>query len=222
VNRRLELTRGRIVALIIGLPLTLAAISAFSLHTLGDLAAGSSPVHFQVPANGRTVTLSIEGGDVHVATSPSRLVKLHGLARYSLLRPVVGFRVTGFNIVMKSRCRLSITQCAFNYHLDLPAGVTANLIDGSGDITASYLLSQDVTAVSHSGNIRLSFAVIPDNVDVTTSFGHITLVLPPGNTTYRIDSSAPLGTSTIRVPTSPASTHVLTVTDTSGSITITN
>ncbi|HEY3903312.1 MAG TPA: hypothetical protein VGM14_05390 [Streptosporangiaceae bacterium] len=222
MNKRLDLTRGRIVALCIGLPLTLVAICATSLHTLGDLAAGSYPVHFQVPANGRTVTLSIKGGDIHVATSPSRLVKLHGRALYSLLRPVVGYRVTGFTIVMKSRCRLPITECAFNYHLALPSGVSASLTDGNGNITASYLLSQDVTAVSHAGNITLSFAVVPDNVDVTTSLGHITLVLPPGNTTYRIDASAPLGTSTIRVPTSPASSHVLIVTDTSGSITITN
>jgi hypothetical protein len=168
------------------------------------------------------VTLSIAGGDVHVATSASRLVKLHGLARYSILRPVVVYRVAGFNIVMKSRCRLPIPQCKFNYHLALPSGVNATLTTGDGDITASYLLSRDVTAVSHAGNITLSFAVVPDNVDVTTSFGHITLVLPPGNTTYRIDSSAPLGTSTIRVPISPASSHVLTVTDTSGSITIKN
>ena len=221
MNKRLELSRTRILALIIGLPLTLAAISASSLHTLGDLAAGSYPVHYQVPADGRTVTLSIQGGDIHVATSPSRLVKLHGLARYSLVRPIVGYRQTGFNIVMKSHC-LPLTQCAFNYHLDLPSGVSSNLTTGNGDITASYLLSQDVTALSHAGNITLSFAVVPNNVDVTTSLGHITLVLPPGNTTYRIDSSAPLGTSTIKVPTSPASSHVLTVTDTSGSITITN
>jgi hypothetical protein len=222
VNKRLELNGTRILALVIGLPLTLAAISLSSLHTLGDLAAGSVPVHYQVPADGRLVTLSIAGGNVHVVTSESRLVKLHGLARYSLLRPVVVYRLTGFNIVLKSRCRLPITQCSFNYHLNLPSGVSANLTTGNGNITAKYLLSQDVTAFSHSGNITLSFAVVPNNVEVTTSLGHITLLLPPGNTAYRIDSSAPLGTSTIRVPTSPASTHVLTVTDTSGSITIKN
>lgn len=210
------------MALIIGLPLMLAAISASSLSTLGDLAGGAYPVHYHVPANGRAVTLSLAGGDVRVATSAGHQVKLHGLVRYSLFRPAVLYRVTGSKIVMNSRCRLALLHCSFDYRLELPAGVAANLTDGNGDITGSYLLSRDLTAVSRSGNVTLSFAVVPDHVDVTTSLGDITLVLPPGNTTYRIDSSAPLGTSTIRVPTSPSSRHVLTVTDTSGSITITN
>ena len=90
MKKQLELTRGRLVALTIGLPLVLVAICASSLYTLGDLAAGSVPVHYQVPANGRAVTLSIAGGDLHVNTSASRLVKLHGLARYSILTDTSG------------------------------------------------------------------------------------------------------------------------------------
>jgi hypothetical protein len=221
VNSRLELTRPRIVALIIGVPLTLAAISAFALHTLGDLAGGSYPVRFDLPAQGRAVTVSVDAGDLRVSAAAGGRVQLHGTAHYSLFQSMVASHQTSSGIVLTSTCHLSTSQCAFDYHLGLPAGVTASLSDGSGDITATDLVSTDLTATDRSGNITLRFARVPDHVDVTTSLGDITLVLPPG-AVYRIDASAPLGSSTIRVPTSPRSTHVLTVTDTSGSITITN
>jgi hypothetical protein len=222
VNRRLELTRGRIVALLIGLPLTLAAISAFSVNVLGELSVGTNQVRFDLPARGLAVTVSIGAGDLRVTTSAGDRVKLHGVAQYSLIRPSVTAQTTGAGLVLTSRCRLSVAHCDFNYHLDLPAGGAADLIDGNGDITGTGLVSPNLTAISHSGNIKLKFSAVPDNIDVTTSLGDITLVLPPGNAIYRVDSSAVLGTSTIRVPTSPRSSHVLTVTDTSGSITITN
>ncbi|HET7014084.1 MAG TPA: DUF4097 family beta strand repeat-containing protein [Streptosporangiaceae bacterium] len=222
MNRRLELTRGRIIALIIGIPLSLAVISGFVIDVLGDLASGTQPVRFDLPAHGRAVTVSVEAGDLRLTTSADGRVKLDGIALYSLFRPLITSQSTGPGIVLTSHCHISITRCEFDYHLALPAGGTANLTDGSGDITGSGLVSRDLTAVSHAGNITLKFAVVPDHVDVTTSFGNITLVLPPGRAAYRVDASAPFGTSTIRVPTSPASRHVLTVSDTSGSITIKN
>jgi hypothetical protein len=48
----------------------------------------------------------------------------------------------------------------------------------------------------------------------------VTLVLPPGPTAYRVNASANSGTTHVRVPTSPLSQHVITVTAGSGNITV--
>jgi DNA-binding transcriptional LysR family regulator len=46
-------------------------------------------------------------------------------------------------------------------------------------------------------------------VNVTDSFGDITLVLPPGATTYRVSARTSFGTTTVSVPQAPAATSVI-------------
>jgi hypothetical protein len=47
-------------------------------------------------------------------------------------------------------------------------------------------------------------------------------MLPPGNTSYQVNTTTDSGSRSITVPTNPASQHVITVTDGSGNISITN
>jgi hypothetical protein len=68
----------------------------------------------------------------------------------------------------------------------------------------------------------LTFATVPDHVRVSDQLGSVTLVLPPGATTYRVRAHAGFGGTSIRVPTSSSSSHVIVVTDSSGSIEVTS
>src|SRR6185437_4891826 len=129
--------------------------AASAIHALGDLAAGTNRVRFDLPAHGRTVTVSIPGGELRLATGTDGRIKLAGTARYALVQPSVTSQVTGSGNVLTSSCRVQFTRCEFDYHLDLPAGEAANLTDGKGDIIGSGLVSRDLTAVNHSGNITL-------------------------------------------------------------------
>ncbi len=97
--------------------------------------------------------------------------------------------------------------------------ITANT--SGGDIQATAVTSNTVTATSGGGNIEIDFAAVPGNVEVNTSGGDITLVLPPGGTQYRITAHTDGGSvSDSSVPENTSSKHVITVTTGGGNITI--
>src|SRR5262249_23147166 len=72
-----------------------------------------------------------------------------------------------------------------------------------------------------SGDITLVFTKVPDLVRVSDSSGNIRLVLPPGPATYRVSASTSSGSTSLNVPQSLTSPHVIAVTNQSGDITIT-
>jgi hypothetical protein len=97
----------------------------------------------------------------------------------------------------------------------------ALIMNDSGNITGSGVSSQVLTAQDQSGDITLVFTAVPRQVRISGSSGNIKLVLPPGPTHYRISASTSSGQTSINVPHSVTSPHVVSVTDQSGNITIT-
>jgi DUF4097 and DUF4098 domain-containing protein YvlB len=104
------------------------------------------------------------------------------------------------------------------------SGVTGNtqVRDSFGNIDITGLSAADVTASNNSGDVVLSFSRVPDNVQITDAFGNVTLELPPGSATYRVHAQTTFGNRTVSVPQSASATHVITVTNNSGDITIAN
>lgn len=102
------------------------------------------------------------------------------------------------------------------------SGLRVTVQTGSGNIGIAGLASAHVSASAGSGDIALTFTRVPAHVRVSASSGNVTLVLPPGRTLYAVNASTDSGNRTVHVPTSSASTHVITVTDGSGDISITN
>jgi len=100
------------------------------------------------------VTVSVDAGDLRVSAADGDRVQLHGTAQYSLFRSMVTSHQTSSGIVLTSTCHLSTTQCAFDYHLGLPAGGTASLSDGFRRHHRHRLVSTDLTATDRSGTSR--------------------------------------------------------------------
>jgi DUF4097 and DUF4098 domain-containing protein YvlB len=73
-----------------------------------------------------------------------------------------------------------------------------------------------------SGDIALTFSKVPSHVQVSDSSGNVSVVLPPGPTQYQVNASTNSGNRTVRVPTNSGSAHVITVTDGSGDVSVTN
>jgi hypothetical protein len=97
----------------------------------------------------------------------------------------------------------------------------ALIMNDSGNITGRGVSSQVLTARDQSGDITLMFTAVPRQVRISDSSGNVKLVLPPGPTHYRISASSSSGQTSINVPQSATSPHVVSVTDQSGNITIT-
>ena len=102
------------------------------------------------------------------------------------------------------------------------AGVIGDtrLQDSFGTISVTGLAAADVVASNNSGDISLTFTKVPQRVNVTDSFGNITLVLPAGPATYRVQTRNSFGSTTVSVPRSPSARNVITASNNSGDITI--
>jgi hypothetical protein len=100
------------------------------------------------------------------------------------------------------------------------SAVRTLIMNDSGNIIGSDVSSQNLTAQDQSGDITVVFTKVPDLVRISDSSGNITLVLPPGPTAYRVSASTSSGSTSITVPKSATSPHVISVTDQSGNITI--
>ena len=96
----------------------------------------------------------------------------------------------------------------------------ALITNDSGNITGSEVSSQQLTVQDQSGDITVVFTKVPDLVKISNSSGNITLVFPPGPAAYRVSASTSSGRTSINVPQSPTSPHVVSVTNQSGDITI--
>ena len=99
------------------------------------------------------------------------------------------------------------------------SGAKVLIKNDSGDITGTGVSSRQLTAQDDSGDITVVFTKVPDLVRISDSSGNIKLVLPPGPTAYRVSASTASGQTSIGVPQSPGSPHVISVTDDSGDIT---
>ena len=220
MRRRLPLTTGRALVLCVGIPAMLAAIGASALSEVALAGQGTFPVRLDLPARGRAVHISIDSGDLRVGPAPGSRLRITGTAHYSLIRSTVTSLVSPTLVSVASRCHFVAGICSFGLQVALPAGAVVHLSDGSGDITATGLTSTRVTASGNSGDVTLIFSAVPDLVRVSDQFGDVTLVLPSGRTTYRVNAQAPLGMTSTRVPTSPSSPHVINVNDSSGNVVI--
>jgi hypothetical protein len=146
------LTRGRVVALAIGVPLVLAIMGWNALTVVAFAGQGSYPVRLNLPARGGTVSFSVDAGNVTVSqTAGDRLVAT-GTAHYSLVHSAVIRQVTPSGVSVSSQCRFVAGQCSFDYQVGLPAGVRAVLASGSGDLRL-HGLSGYVNAAAGSGDI---------------------------------------------------------------------
>ena len=218
MNNRLELTKGRRIALMVGIPLCLLLIGLTAVSEAAEVGQGSYPVRLSLPTRDRAISIGLDAGSLHVVQAVGNRLRLRGIAHYALVRSSVSWRVTSAGVIVESHCHFPNFICSFAYDVGVPAGVPEDFAAGNGDITATGLTNARVTASDGSGNITLTFTKAPDLVSIQDSFGDVTVVLPEGATTYKVSTQAPLGTTSVTVPTNPTSKHAITIVDGSGNI----
>jgi len=273
----LPMTRGRLLALLLGVPLALALVAWTGLTEVAFAGLGSYPVHLSVRVRGSTASLSAGAADVQVTQAAGSTLRLAGKAQYSLIRSDVTWHATPSGVIVSPRCHFFVGICSFSLNAILPAGkravlsagsgdltlrgltgavsgvsgsgdVQANLLSGavrlttgsgditggtlsgprvtlragSGDIAFDGLTSVDVVVSDGSGDIALTFSKVPAQVRVSDSSGNVSVVLPPGPARYQVNAVTNSGSRTVTVPQASGSAHVITVTNGSGDVSVTN
>lgn len=66
----------------------------------------------------------------------------------------------------------------------------------------------------------LEFRTAPTKVDARSSSGDVTVLLPNGTETYRVDADTKSGDEVSRVKVDPASTRIITLETSSGDATV--
>ena len=221
MNKRLRLTRGRLIALIIGTPLVLVLIAGVAIIEVAHAGEGSYRVRLSIPVRAHSVEISLDSGDLHAHQATSARLQVNGIAIYSLVRSSVTSVNTRSGTSVVSRCHFVFWICSFDYQVGVPVGTAETFSDGTGDITVTGISNSIVTASDGAGNITLTFSKVPSRVMVTDAFGEVEIVLPAGLTVYHVITQAQFGKSSIGVPTSPQSKHLINVTNASGNVTIT-
>jgi Toastrack DUF4097 len=149
----MPMTRGRLLALLLGVPVALALIGWTGLTEVAYAGLGSYPVRLAVPVHGRTVSLSAGAADVQVTQAAGSSLQLAGKAEYSLIRSNVTWQTTPSGVTVSPQCHFFIGICSFTLHAVLPAGKRVVLSDGSGNLTLRGLTGP-VTGGSGSGDLQ--------------------------------------------------------------------
>ena len=231
------MTPGRWITLLFGVPIALALIGWTAFSLVSDIGQASYPVSATIPLQNGHLVASTNGSDItlHQDQARSNTARLAGTVQYSLVRP--RFTVTGTNISLY--CHVPTGNCGLNATLDVPADTAVDLNSGGGniqasgiqrdvtmdtaggDVTVNDLFSPHVTLETGGGNVTLTFTKAPTYLDVTSSGGDITVVLPHSATTqYAISSSTEGGDYSASVPVNRASSNRITVNSGGGNVSI--
>ena len=89
----------------------------------------------------------------------------------------------------------------------------------TGSISGTNISSARTALRSSVGSVEATFSAAPTSVLATTSVGSVILHVP-GNVSYKVDAQASLGSTRISVPTSADSSHAITSTTSTGTVTI--
>jgi putative adhesin len=167
----LPMTKGRLLALLLGVPIAFALIAWTGLTEVAYAGLGSYPVRLVVPVNGSTVNLSVGSADMQVTQAAGNTLQLAGKATYSLFRSDVTWHRTPSGVIVSPQCHFFVGVCSFSFHAVLPAGKRAVLSDGSGNL-ALRGLTGPVTAGSGSGDVQAD--VLSGRVSLQNGSGNIT------------------------------------------------
>jgi hypothetical protein len=94
------------------------------------------------------------------------------------------------------------------------------LESSSGDLEAQDLRASTVSTESSSGSADLDFAVAPLSVDSKASSGDVSIRIPSGPESYKVDTDTSSGDESANVKVDPTSTRTIKAKTSSGDVTV--
>jgi len=119
-----------------------------------------------------------------------------------------------------SRSAATVDSGGGNLSLSRLGGILTFTTSG-GDVDGGDLTAPKVTTDSGGGNVTLTFTTVPAKVDITSSGGDITIVLPHGTAEYAIKETLSGGDNRVSVPRNDLAANKITVDSGGGNVSIT-
>jgi hypothetical protein len=233
----LRATPGRVVTLVLGLPLMLAGVAWGAFAFVGGLARTSEHHHATYAWTGGSISLNVGSGNALIRTSDTSNVEVDYTEHYELKRPSVRATASKSGVELTGHCPGGILgqNCSINFVISIPkrAALQVHLGDGSltlqgtrasvvahsgdGSIKGSGLLSKDVQASVGDGSVHLQWATAPTRVTASVGNGSVDLTVPNGSGPYAIRESG-AGSSDIQVSSDPAATSSMVLHAGDGSV----
>ena len=168
--RPLPMTRGRRVALALGVPACLALIGWGAFSIVGEIGQGHFPVSATIPVSGGHVTVHVGGGSLVLEQGAAGQAKLTGTAHYSLVRPTFMAQRVGSGVAFGYNCDLPVGNCGLDATVTVPAGTVTAISTDGGDATVSGTTG-DITLSSGGGDVTADHAA--GDLTLTTDGGNI-------------------------------------------------
>jgi DUF4097 and DUF4098 domain-containing protein YvlB len=212
VSKQLPLTPGRLTALLIGVPVSLAAIGWGALSVVALASLDSFAIHRSFPPSGSQLSVTVDSGALTLEPSIDDQVHLDGTARYGLVRPTIDVSSTGGGVSVTISCPWFVaSECSADLTVAVPSGIALTASTASGNITASNLDNLSLQATS--GNVQITGGA--GLVHLSAVSGQITGVAMDA---ADVHASATSGDVSLDFAQPPSD---VTVQDTSGNVTVT-
>jgi Putative adhesin len=168
---RLPLTRGRVAALVLGLPVALAFIGWMAFSAVALASQVSYRVRVSAPATGRQARLTTGQANAVIRPGSGHRILASGTLSGSLTRPVFHWHPTAAGLALNARCLVPTGLCDLDFDVATPGGLPLSVSGGSGNLDVSGFRGR-VTLSDGSGNISASG--LPGTVSLSAGSGNVT------------------------------------------------
>jgi DUF4097 and DUF4098 domain-containing protein YvlB len=166
------LSRGRIAALAIGLPIVVALLALGALNLVGLLSQTSETHSARYQWQAGEISVDTSAGDIRVVAGSGSQVSVSYTEHYQLKKPTVSATTSNGGVQLTGRCPSGIldNNCAIDYVVTVPASSGLTLHTGAGNISAAGS-SGNGSLSTGSGNI--GFTDLSGDIVAHTGSGNV-------------------------------------------------
>ncbi|MFI7692152.1 DUF4097 family beta strand repeat-containing protein [Nonomuraea sp. NPDC049655] len=194
-------------------------------------------VSYQVTDKVSKLQLKSDAGDTVITETDGTAVRVVETLRWrGDDKPKPQHKVEGQALFVTYDCPSNWGNCSVDYKIEIPRGLAVDLDSDSGDITLRALSGQldakldsgdlegsgmtgkKVYVQADSGNVELKYASAPDSAELRADSGDVVLRVPTGS--YDVKTDVDSGDATVSVKSDPSSPHKISLTASSGNVTL--
>ncbi|MCW0215371.1 MAG: DUF4097 domain-containing protein [Pseudonocardia sp.] len=183
------------------------------------------------------VEVESDSGDVDLRPGADGTATVTRTARWTGPEPDVAESLDGGVLRITVTCPSPAEVCSVDLAVTAPAATAARTQVGAGDIAVAGLTgTHDLSTASGSvegtglgvgavsartaaGDVGLTFADAPPQVEAESTAGDVTVRVPAG-AAYRVDARTTVGEVEVGIPDDPAATARITARSTAGDVTV--